>query len=51
MYKLQNFLGDKYDRIRSIMEIEYGRVSNYVNLIGSANYPFSFSLTGFGYPI
>ena len=40
MYKLQNFLGDKYDRIRSIMEIEYGRVSNYVNMIGSANYPF-----------
>lgn len=40
LYKLQNFLDDKFERIHNIMDIEYGRVSNYVNMIGSANYPF-----------
>lgn len=40
MYHLRNFLDDKFERIRSIIDNEYSQMNEYVNLIGSANYAF-----------
>ena len=40
MYHLKNFLGDKFERVRSIIDNEYSQMNEYVNLIGSANYAF-----------
>ena len=37
MYHLKNFLGDKFERVRSIIDNEYSQMNEYVNLIGSAN--------------
>lgn len=40
MYNFKNFLGNKNDRIASIIENQYKQMNTYVNLIGSANYAF-----------
>lgn len=40
MYHLRNFLDDKFERLRSIIDNEYSQMNEYVNLIGSANYAF-----------
>lgn len=40
MYHLQNFLGDRFDRIQAIINNEHYQMNLYANLIGSANYPF-----------
>ena len=40
MYHLENFLGDKFEKIRLIIDNEYIQMNEYVNLIGSANYAF-----------
>nr|WP_305182652.1 serine hydroxymethyltransferase [uncultured Schaedlerella sp.] len=40
MYHLENFLGDKFEKIRSIIDNEYIQMNEYINLIGSANYAF-----------
>ena len=40
MYHLRNFLDDKFDRVRAIVDNEYSQMNEYVNLIGSANYAF-----------
>lgn len=40
MYHLKNFLGNKFERVRSIINNEYSQMNEYVNLIGSANYAF-----------
>ena len=40
MYNLQNFLGDRFDRIQAIINNEHAQMNLYANLIGSANYSF-----------
>lgn len=40
MYCLRNFLGDRFERIRSIIDNECFQMNEYVNLIGSSNYAF-----------
>ena len=40
MYHLRNFLDDKFEKIRSIIDNEYNQMNEYINLIGSANYAF-----------
>lgn len=40
MYHLNNFLGDRFEKIRSVIDNEYTQMNEYVNLIGSANYAF-----------
>ena len=40
MYHLENFLGDKFEKIRLIIDNEYIQMNEYINLIGSANYAF-----------
>lgn len=40
MYHLENFLGNRFEKIRYIIDNEYNQMNNYINLIGSANYAF-----------
>ena len=40
MYHLQNFLGNRFDRIQAIIDNEHSQMNLYANLIGSANYSF-----------
>ncbi|MBQ9313647.1 MAG: hypothetical protein IJ571_03210 [Ruminococcus sp.] len=40
MYRLNNFLGERFERIQTIIDSEYGNINSYINLIGSANYAF-----------
>ncbi len=40
MYHLKNFLGNRFEKISSIIENECNQMNDYVNLIGSANYAF-----------
>lgn len=40
MYTINNFLGPRFPRIRAIIDQEYSDLNTYINLIGSANYPF-----------
>lgn len=50
MYNLKNFLGNKHDRIASIIENEYKQMNTYINLIGSANYAFPSVLNALNTP-
>ena len=40
MYHINNFLDNRFERIRAIVDSEYNNINSYVNLIGSANYAF-----------
>lgn len=40
MYCINHFLDNKFERVKAIVESEYGNINSYVNLIGSANYAF-----------
>lgn len=40
MYKVKNFLENKFERINTIIDNEYNTITKYVCMIGSANYPF-----------
>lgn len=40
MYKLEKFLGGRFERIQNILDSERNQMNSYVNLIGSANYAF-----------
>ena len=51
MYHLQNFLGNRFDRIQAIIDNEHSQMNLYANLIGSANYSFSICFGSIEYAI
>ena len=40
MYKIKNFLDNRYERINTLINNEYNTITEYACMIGSANYPF-----------
>lgn len=50
MYDLKEFLGNRYEKISTIIENECMQMNNYVNLIGSANYAFPSVLAAMNTP-
>ena len=51
MYLLEAFLGDKFNRLNSLIDQEYYVYNNSFNFIGSANYPFKAVLQALSHPI